>query len=33
MSFAPGHKELTDEYKEKFASPYIAAERGALFRY
>ena len=22
------HKELTDEYKEKFASPYIAAERG-----
>ena len=26
------HKELTDEYKEKFASPYIAAERGYIDR-
>ena len=26
------HQELTDEYKEKFASPYIAAERGYIDR-
>ena len=29
---AKKHKELTDEYKEKFASPYIAAERGYIDR-
>ena len=26
------HQELTEEYKEKFASPYIAAEMGYIDR-